>query len=689
MSATPDITQGHESINALMQRTAETIAEAVEADHVLLMFFDDTLGERPVMSSSGTLPGDGLTSGALNSTLESIAHDAIPPDLEKLQIGQSHPDCTVHIVSPAFLHDLGLHTGLFITRKHGKSRFVLFEGRSRTAASLGEFAAFRTCEILGIAAIALEEMAAMLQIVPVKHQCESTMDNLPQLIVLLDANGKVIRTNLTLEKWNLGKVDEIRGVHVHDMLHPYCNDWDCRLRSLYEQMWQHLGKDQHGELVFPDHKLGRDLRFGLSRCTKSRYINNTKGMAFATLVIEDISRQAHAERVLKNYNEELELRLQERTLDLIRLNAELHEKLQDHIRDAETIKESEKKYTCLVETTLTGIYVIQNNRLVFCNSRFSDIFGYPQDEIYQQEMAQLFPDELADTCTKLTGAQQAPDPGFNRTVVNGMTRDGATLWLHRTLTRVDCLGEPMIMGNIVDITEQKKLEEALSISHDELRILSRKLINTQEAERKRIASELHDSIGQSISAVKFSLENALRQPRGETSQPGGTYLQNAIAKLRDTMDEVRRISMDLRPSMLDDLGLIATINWFCRDTQSLIPDIEISKKIEVVEEDIPADLKIVIFRIIQEALHNTVKHAHAAHAIIHLKKSDDILELLIKDDGQGITLGSEPEAHSFGLGSMRERSRLSGGRFTIESDQDTGTTIRASWETKDNGNVTD
>jgi signal transduction histidine kinase len=84
-----------------------------------------------------------------------------------------------------------------------------------------------------------------------------------------------------------------------------------------------------------------------------------------------------------------------------------------------------------------------------------------------------------------------------------------------------------------------------------------------------------------------------------------------------------------------------------------------------------------------------VKHAHAAHAIIHLKKSDDILELLIKDDGQGITLGSEPEAHSFGLGSMRERSRLSGGRFTIESDQDTGTTIRASWETKDNGNVTD
>ena len=97
MSATPDITAGNETINTLMQRTAETIADAVQADHVLLMFFDDILDKDPLKSSSGTLPGDGLAYGALNSTLESIAHDAIPANLEKLPIGQSHPDCTVHI----------------------------------------------------------------------------------------------------------------------------------------------------------------------------------------------------------------------------------------------------------------------------------------------------------------------------------------------------------------------------------------------------------------------------------------------------------------------------------------------------------------------------------------------------------------------------------------------------------------
>jgi len=689
MSATPDIMQGHENINPLMQRAAETIADAVEADHVLLMFLDDTLGEHPVMSCSGTLPGNESTSGSLNSILESIARGTIPAGLEKTQIGHKHPDCEVHTPSPAFLHEHGLHTGLFVIRKHGMLRLAMLAGRSATEALLGASEAQHACEILEIVASSLEQVSAMLRIAQVKRQCESTMDSLPQLVALLDTHGHVIRTNLTLEKWNLGRVDAIQGVNLHDMLHPSCEDWDCRLRSLYVQMWQQLGSDQHGEHVFYDHKLDRFLQFRLSRYPKSRRGHDAQEQAVASLVIEDISRQVHAERVLKNYNEELEQRLQERTLDLIRANAQLAEKLQDHIRDAETIKESEKKYTCLVETTLTGIYVIQNNRLVFCNSRFSDIFGYPQDEMYQQEMAQLFPDELADTYTKPTGAQQAPDPGLDRTVVKGMTRDGATLWLHRTLTRVDCLGEPMIMGNVIDITEQKKLEEALSSSHDQLRILSGKLMNTQEAERKRIASELHDSIGQSISAVKFSLENSLHGLGEKASQSDGAYLQNAIVKLRDTMDEVRRISMDLRPSMLDDLGLIATINWFCRDLQSLIPDIEISKKIEAAEKEIPAELKIVIFRIIQEALNNTVKHAHASHASIHLKKADGTLELLIEDDGQGFVMESESGGHRFGLDSMRERASLSGGRFTIESTQGTGTALRVSWETEDDGAVTD
>ena len=690
MSSTADITQDDETLYPLMQRTAETVADAIGADHVRLMFLEDSMGKRRhVVRYRGDQVGEEAASASLDSILESIVHDESSSGLDIIQHSRRHPDCTVYFPSPVLLQEHGLRTGLFAILIRSGARLALFAGCSETGTVYGESETLRACEILDIAEPAIKKTAAMLRIVRVKQQCESIMDTLPQLVALLDQHGHVIRANKTLEKWNLGKVEAIHGVNLHDMLHPSCHDWDCRLRSLYEQMWQQLGTDQYGEYVFYDHKLDRDLQFRLSRYPKSRYGHDTQEQAVASLVIEDISRQVHAERVLKNYNEELEQRLQERTLDLIRVNAQLNEKLQEHVRDAEAIKESEKRYTCLVEATLTGIYVIQNSRLVFCNSRFSDIFGYPHNDICRQDLARLFPDDPAEAYTKPPGSDQVSNSSFDSTVVKGMSRDGAVLWLNRTLTRVDCLGEPMIMGNIVDITEQKKLEEALSSSHEELRILSRKLISTQEAERKRIASELHDSVGQGISAVKFSVENALSELGENASQSGVTCLQNAIVKLRGTMDEVRRISMDLRPSMLDDLGLIATINWFCRDMQSLIPEIEFSKQIEASEEDIPAGLRIVIFRILQEALNNIAKHAHAAHASIRLKKTDDTLELLIQDDGQGITLDSEAEAHGFGLGSMRERARLSGGRFSIESTQDSGTTLRVLWGTENNGAVTD
>ena len=222
-----------------------------------------------------------------------------------------------------------------------------------------------------------------------------------------------------------------------------------------------------------------------------------------------------------------------------------------------------------------------------------------------------------------------------------------------------------------------------------LQLLSKRLIHTQEAERKRIAAELHDSIGQSISAVKFSVENALGELEERSPDSVSTHLHNAIDKLRGTMDEVRRISMDLRPAMLDDLGLIATINWFMRDMQSLVPEVVFSKQIDLAEDEIPVDRKIVIFRILQEALNNIGKHAHASHVEVSLAKRDDGLVVLIKDDGVGFAMESLPEAHGFGLNSMRERVNLSGGSFTLDSTPGTGTVIRVLWETERNSRVTE
>jgi signal transduction histidine kinase len=153
--------------------------------------------------------------------------------------------------------------------------------------------------------------------------------------------------------------------------------------------------------------------------------------------------------------------------------------------------------------------------------------------------------------------------------------------------------------------------------------------------------------------------------------------EHLVPLIRESIEEVRRIQMNLRPSILDDLGIIATIGWFTREFEKIYSSISVQKKIDIHEDEIPLPLKIAIYRIIQEALNNIAKHSRATQAIIVLRNKERDVELTVEDDGVGFDLGNHP--NGFGLGSMRERIELSGGIFTIESAIGIGTTIKASW----------
>jgi len=241
------------------------------------------------------------------------------------------------------------------------------------------------------------------------------------------------------------------------------------------------------------------------------------------------------------------------------------------------------------------------------------------------------------------------------------------------------MNNTMVMGNIIDITAQKNTENALRHSQNELKILSGKLLEVQESERKRIAAELHDSVGQSISAVKFGMENAMREYENSLPGPGKLYLRSIINKLRDTIDEVRNISMNLRPSILDDLGLKATITWFTREFVVLFPSITVSSNIDVAESALSDLQKIVIFRVIQESLNNIGKHAEAGHVSVTLLNTGDMLTLTVQDDGKGFLPESSGVGQGFGLSSMRNRVELANGEFVLESKPGAGTLVRAVW----------
>lgn len=233
-----------------------------------------------------------------------------------------------------------------------------------------------------------------------------------------------------------------------------------------------------------------------------------------------------------------------------------------------------------------------------------------------------------------------------------------------------------------EIEERKRAEEALRESERQLRYLSSQLLSAQEEERKRIARELHDSIGSSLSAIKFSLETAADQ-----SQHGAISKESLLglaSTARRAIDDTRRIMTALRPSLLDDLGILATIGWHCRHFMDIYPDVCIEKEIGIEEENVPEPLKVVIFRIIQEAFHNIAKHSKAEHVRLTFRKGANSIELSIADDGKGFPLKAsgllrENNKGGLGLASMRERAELSGGIFAVESLQEQGTTVRAFW----------
>jgi signal transduction histidine kinase len=251
-----------------------------------------------------------------------------------------------------------------------------------------------------------------------------------------------------------------------------------------------------------------------------------------------------------------------------------------------------------------------------------------------------------------------------------------------------------------EVVERKRAEEALREAHDELerrvqertaalatanealRDLSARLLSAQEAERKRIASDLHDTIGSCLTGVKFKVESVLQQIR-KAPEAAPESLNSILPMIREAVEECRRIQLDLRPSMIDDLGLLPTLSWFCRIFGQTYPGIRIEQKIDIAEGDIRDPLKIVIFRVTQEAMNNIAKHSKADLVRFSLRKLDDRLELGLQDNGRGFSLDETPSRRAamkgLGLTSMKERADLSGGSLHIESAQGKGTNIKAFW----------
>jgi len=370
----------------------------------------------------------------------------------------------------------------------------------------------------------------------------------------------------------------------------------------------------------------------------------------------------------------------------------------------EQLRQAEEKSRLLIKYAPSMFYEIDFHRPSFksVNDAMCQFLGYTREELLAMSPFDLLDDQGKAVFRERIRRKLAGEAISDSMEYKSKTKDGREVYgiLNITFTHKD--GKPE--GAVVvahDITDRKRAEEELRRSRDELEMrvqertaelekanktlkeLSSQLLSSQEEERKRIAGEIHDTLGSCLSGVKFKVEDVLEQI-GKDSNVTEESLRIVIPVIQEGIEVCRRMQQDLRPSMLDDLGLLPTLSWFCRRYQTIYTGIKVDLETTIEEEDIPNSLKIVIFRIIQEGMNNIAKHSKADLVHLSLRKTDGRIGLILEDNGQGFdlakALSSESTKRGLGLTNMRERVELSRGSFAIESGEEgRGTSVRASW----------
>jgi PAS domain S-box-containing protein len=328
--------------------------------------------------------------------------------------------------------------------------------------------------------------------------------------------------------------------------------------------------------------------------------------------------------------------------------------------------ESEQRYQDLVEQAADAIWLRgADGRMLFVNDAGCELLGYTRDELMRSGAVELIHDSDLYTAAHLDALRPLQTLRVERMMRH---KDGHAIPVEASAHRL-ANGSMQVISH--DITERKR-------SAEELRHMSRRLSEAQETERRAIARELHDEVGQSLTATRINLRDLEQDAK---DGPFAQRLTDAAAIISDLLSKVRQMSLDLHPSVLDDLGLGPALSW-CVRTRTTGSGME-------VRLDVPQELprfegmaEITLFRIFQESLSNALRHAQAKHLEARLRYADGRLHMTVQDDGRGFDTETARRTalsgKSLGLLGMQERARLAGGELTLTSAPGKGTEVDVS-----------
>ena len=351
-------------------------------------------------------------------------------------------------------------------------------------------------------------------------------------------------------------------------------------------------------------------------------------------------------------------------------NAKLY---QNERETARRLTESEGNYRRLLEHASDAIWAHDlEGRIIAANRAAAEMAGYNSvEEFIGRDVREFLGEEGIEIARKirshLTEIGNLEHP-YEQHLVK---KDGSEMILMISSSLISHENLPPVFQHVArDVTKERHMQ-------DNLRYYVQQITRTQEEERNRIARDLHDDTAQALYALNRQMDNYLRSSRTYLSSETTNFLNSLSEQIRNTLQGVRRFSQDLRPPMLDDLGLLATVRWLVRDLQQRC-SLEASLSVTGNERRLPSHIELTIFRVIQEASRNVEKHAQATKIAVKIEFTEKI-KIQIADNGKGFQLNEEfadlPRGGRLGLVGMEERVRLIGGTINIKSELGKGTSV--------------
>jgi PAS domain S-box-containing protein len=352
--------------------------------------------------------------------------------------------------------------------------------------------------------------------------------------------------------------------------------------------------------------------------------------------------------------------------------------ISDLKRAEEAQQKSEEMLRGLFEFAPDTIVVVnQQGKIVRANTQVEMMFGYDRGELIGETIEVLLPERFRGRHVDYRSnyiAEPHTRPMGAGLKLFGRRKNGSEFPVDIMLSPMKWEDGSMVIAVIRDITRRSQAEESLRDYADRLKFLSRRLMEVQETERRNIARELHDEIGQALTGLKLTLEMGTRLP----AEGARASIEQAQVLVNELMARARKLSLDLRPAMLDDLGLVPTLLWHIEHYTAQTRVLVHFRHSGLENRRFSAEVETAAYRIVQEALTNVARHARDVEATVRLWTNETTLSIQVEDCGSGFdSEAALASSDTSGLAGMRERAVLLGGQLTVESQRGEGTRLTA------------